>query len=269
MGVGHSIRLRFEHLGSKVLDGISAAFDLLGLFLSTIGGVFHGEKPKGEIANQMHIIGNRSLLFVCVTLGFIGMVMIYQMCLQVSRIMPGQLAQVGPEFMKLLVHDLAPTLTAMMLATRVGAGIAAEIGSMKVTEQIDALRMSGVDPIAYLIVPRFVACVVMTCVLSIVGAVVAYGAGGLAAAGTFDVNLEVFFDPSKVNFAHVGLGLSKAISYGIAIPVISGFCGLRAQGSSEGVGWATTAAVIGSSFAIIVLDFMISAFGLIVLGNGL
>ncbi len=269
MAFARAVQQNMESLGAKALDGISAAFELLSLFLATLQGVFRGERPKGEVAKQLHVIGNRSVLFICVTLGFIGMVMIYQMCLQVSRIMPGQMAQVGPEFLKLLVHDLAPTLTAMMLATRVGAGIAAEIGSMKVTEQVDALRMSGVAPINYLIVPRFIACVVMMVVLSIIGGVVAYIAGGLAASGNFGVNLELFFDTSRVNFTHLGLGLSKAIAYGIAIPIISGFCGLRAQGSSEGVGWATTAAVIGSSLAIIVLDFLISAFGLIFLGAGL
>jgi phospholipid/cholesterol/gamma-HCH transport system permease protein len=157
----------------------------------------------------------------------------------------------------------------MMLSTRVGAGIAAEIGSMKVTEQIDALRMSGVRPIDYLIVPRFLACVIATVALSIYAALIAFGLGGLTANISFNVNPEAFYDFSRVTPTHVGLGLAKAVAYGCAIPVISGFCGLRAQGSSEGVGWATTAAVIGSSFAVILLDFAISAFGLIVLGEGL
>jgi phospholipid/cholesterol/gamma-HCH transport system permease protein len=194
--------------------------------------------------------------------------MTYQTCLQINQI-TGDLSQVGPEFAKILVHDLAPTLTGMMLATRVGAGIAAEVGSMKVTEQVDALRMSGVRPVDYLIVPRFLASVVMTVALSIFGCVIAFAAAGLTAANSFNVNPDIFFDFSRVNYTHLGLGLSKATAYGVAIPVISGFCGLRAKGSSEGVGWATTAAVIGSSFAVILLDFIISAIGLLVFSEGM
>src|SRR5207237_8824487 len=97
---------------------------------------------------QLYQIGNRSLLFVAVTLGFIGMVLVFQTCLQINRV-TGDLSQVGAEFVKILVHEFGPTLTAMMLATRVGAGIAAEVGSMVVTEQVDALRMCTVDPIDY------------------------------------------------------------------------------------------------------------------------
>ena len=222
----------------------------------------------GAIGEQLYAIGNRSLVFVIVTLGFIGMVMTYEACLQLSRVV-GDYSQVGPQYLRLIVSDFAPTLTALMLATRVGAGIAAEIGSMKVTEQIDALRMSGVLPIDYLIVPRFVASVVMTLALTIVGGVVMYGAGGLTAQYSFGVNPHTFFDFQFVRPRHVVMMVVKALSYGAAIPVVAGFCGLRARGSSEGVGWATTAAVIGSSFAVIVLDFVISAAALFVTGGDL
>ncbi len=263
-----NLRSRIQALGGRALDTSSAAADLWRVFARTIIGTFQGGRPKGEVLRQMYIIGNKSLLFVAVTLGFIGMVSIYQSCLQLNRI-TGDLSQIGPEYAKMLMHDFGATLTAMMLATRVGAGIAAEVGSMKVTEQIDALRMSGIAPINYLIVPRFIASVVMTVVLSLFGGIVAFVMGGLAAKSSFGVNPDIFFDLDKVKPIHMVLGMSKAISYGMAIPIISGFCGLRAQGSSEGVGWATTAAVIGSSFAVIVLDFVISAIGLAFFGAGL
>ena len=155
-----------------------------------------------------------------------------------------------------------------MLATRVGAGIAAEIGSMKVTEQVDALRMSGVTPIDYLIAPRFIASVVMGGVLTVFGVLVAYAAGGLTAWTSFDLNPRTYFDVGRVEVFDIALGLIKTLAYAMAIPVISGFCGLRARGSSEGVGAATTAAVIGSSLAVIVLNFIISGIGLILVGRG-
>jgi phospholipid/cholesterol/gamma-HCH transport system permease protein len=268
MSLPSSIADRVEAVGSAALEAGRAAVELWGVFVSTLAGLIRGGRPAGEIARQLHAIGNRSLLFVAVTLGFIGMVMIYQTCLQFNRV-TGDLSQVGLQFLRLVVSDFAPTLTGMMLATRVGAGIAAEIGSMKVTEQVDALRMSGVLPVDYLVVPRFVASVIMTVVLSVLGGAVMFLAGAMTAAWQFGVNTRLFFDVSQVELAHVGLGLTKALAYGAAIPIVAGFCGLRAKGSSEGVGWATTAAVIGSSFAVIVLDFAISVAGFLLLGDQL
>jgi phospholipid/cholesterol/gamma-HCH transport system permease protein len=262
-----TISTHIEALGRLVSNGVRIGFELWDVLVATLWGALRGKRPKGEVLQQAYHIGNRSLLFIGVTLGFIGMVMIYQTGSQVNRI-TGDVSPVGREFAKLLIQDFAPTLTAMMLATRVGAGIAAEIGSMKVTEQIDALRMSGVAPIDYLIVPRFIATLIMSVVLSIFGAVVAFAAAGLTAHLSFGVNPRVFFDASRVEFLDLGLGLSKCVAYGIAIPVVSGFCGLRATGSSEGVGWATTSAVIGSSFAVINIDLVISAIGFVLQVGG-
>ena len=254
---------KIEDVGAAVLSASRAMVDLWLVYVTTIAGIVRGfsrtgRRNRGEVWRQLHSIGNRSLVFIIVTLGFIGMVMTYQACLQIGRV-TGDYSQVGSQFLRLIISDFGPTLTAMMLATRVGAGIAAEIGSMKVTEQIDALRMSGVLPIDYLIVPRFIACVVMTLMLTVVGSVVMHAAGALTANYSFGVNPSTFNDLSFVRPRHVVLMVIKAIAYGAAIPIVAGFCGLRARGSSEGVGWATTAAVIGSSFAVIVLDFVISA----------
>jgi phospholipid/cholesterol/gamma-HCH transport system permease protein len=257
-------------LGGGMMLVVDTALALWLVYVSTIAGLFrrHRRGPKGEIARQMYSIGNRSIVFIIVTLGFIGMVMTYEACIQLSRI-TGDYSQVGSQTIRLIVSDFGPVLTGMMLATRVGAGIAAEIGSMKVTEQIDALRMSGVLPIDYLIVPRFVASLVMTLMLTVLGSVVMFAAGGLTAKYSFGVNPNLFFDISLVRPRHALLAIVKATSFGAAIPVVAGFCGLRARGSSEGVGWATTAAVIGASFAVIVLDFVISAAALFITGGDL
>jgi phospholipid/cholesterol/gamma-HCH transport system permease protein len=260
-----------ERLGAAAVGAVRASVDLVALFFATLAGVVRGRRggrPRGEVTHQMYVIGNRSLVFVAVTLGFIGMVMVYQACLQFTKV-TGDFSQVGVQFIRLVVSDFAPTLTGMMLATRVGAGIAAEIGSMKVTEQIDALRMSGVLPVDYLIVPRFMASIVMTVVLAIMGGAVMWIAGGMTAQYSFHVNPNIFYDMTLVRPVHLFLGLGKALSYGMAIPVVAGFCGLRAQGSSEGVGWATTAAVIGASFAVIVLDFLWSFGGFLLFGGSL
>jgi phospholipid/cholesterol/gamma-HCH transport system permease protein len=152
-----------------------------------------------------------------------------------------------------------------MIAIRVGAGIAAEVGSMVVTEQVYALRMSGVDPIDYLIVPRLWACVIMGLVVTIIAVVVAMASGVMTAHLAFGVNPRTFLDLSGVGGGDVLLGVIKCLAYGAAIPIVAGWCGLGARGGSEGVGTATTRAVIGASLAVIVLDFFISAAGYVLL----
>ena len=261
------LRPAIETIGRGTLGVGGAIADLARVAMGAVAGTLRRGRPRGEVVRQMYLIGNRSLLFVAVTLGFIGMVMVYQTCLLTTQVVDGR-NQVGAQWARLLVLDVGPSLTAMMLATRVGAGIAAEIGSMKVTEQIDALRMSGVMPIDYLIVPRFVACIAMTVVLSVFGTAVSWAAGGLTGYYSFDINPRIFFDLAMVEPAHAVLGLCKAVCYGAAIPIVAGWCGLRAKGSSEGVGAATTAAVIGSSFAVLLLDFILSAIGLVVFDVG-
>ena len=123
---------------------------------------------------------------------------------------------------------------------------------MVVTEQVDALRMCGVEPVEYLLVPRFLATQVMTLTLAVFGVLSAVLMGAWTAHQTFHVPYSVFLDISKVRSTDVLTGVIKALAYG-----------LGAFGGSEGVGWATTRAVVSSSFAVIVLDFLISALALL------
>ncbi len=256
---------------SKALDSvrsvgrgaIGVAADARGLrqmFARTLWGVATFKLERTLLVRQLYHIGNRSLVFVAVTLAFLGMVLTFQTCLQVNKI-TGDLSQIGGDWVRILVHEFGPTLTAMMLSTRVGAGIAAELGSMTVTEQVDALRMCGVDPVDYLVVPRFVACIIMCVVITTFAVLVALAAGTLTASVAFHVNPRVFLDFDKVQSGDIILGLLKCMAYGAAIPVVSSYCGLGARGGSEGVGAATTRAVIGSSFAVLMLDFVLSGLG--------
>lgn len=247
-------------VGGAILGLGGAARELLRIATGTIRYSLWGKRPKGEVLNQMYHVGNKSLLFVCLTLGCLGMVLVYQICLQVNKI-TGDLSQVGAEFIKGMVHAFVPSLTAMMLATRVGAGIAAEIGSMMVTEQVDALRMSGVEPIEYLITPRFIAALFMTIVLTMIALAVAVLAGALMAYASFDVNPGVFLQFDKVTTGDLVIGGTKAILFGASIPIVAGYCGLTTRGGSEGVGSATTRAVINSSLTVILEDFLVSGLG--------
>ncbi len=247
-------------LGAAAIDLLIGGRELYSVFVRTLYYTARGRREKGSTIRQLYEIGNKSLFFLCTTLGFIGMILAYQTILQTQRVVP-DLTMVGATFIELLVRDLAATIGALMLATRVGAGIAAEIGSMVVTEQVDALRMCAADPIDFLIVPRFIASMIMTLVLVVFAGTVAILCGAVTANFAFDIPFRTFFNISLVDFSDVGLGVLKCLSYGAAIPVVSGYCGLSTFGGSEGVGWATTRAVVNSSLAIIVLDFFLSGAG--------
>lgn len=250
-------------LGAPVLDIVRDVRDILSVFVRTLRAVARGKVERRSVVEQMHAIGNRSVFFIAVTMGFIGMILVFQSALQALRIVP-DLTLLGATFAEILIRDLAASIGAMMLATRVGAGIAAEIGSMVVTEQVDALRMCSADPIEYLVAPRFVASIVMTVCLLIFAAVVAFGAGAVTANVIFDVNYLTFANFMLVDTGDMIVGLTKCIAYGAAIPIVSAHRGLTTFGGSEGVGWATTSAVVSSSLAVIVLQFIISALGYVI-----
>jgi phospholipid/cholesterol/gamma-HCH transport system permease protein len=252
-------------LGAAAIDLFIGGRELYSVFVRTLYYVFRGRRDRGAVVRQMFEIGNRSLFFVSITMGFIGMILCYQAGLQAKRVVPDY-TMLGATYLELLVRDLAASLGALMLATRVGAGIAAEIGSMVVTEQVDALRMCAADPIDFLVVPRFLASMVMTTVLIVWGAVIAFGAGAATANVAFDVPIQTFCNMSLIDVGDLTIGLSKCVAYGAAIPIVSGYCGLSTFGGSEGVGWATTRAVVNSSLAIIILNAIISTAGLLVFG---
>ena len=226
-----------------------------------------GRREPGAVLTQMYEIGNKSTFFLTVVMGFIGMIMVYQACVQTKRILP-ELSLIGAAYLELMVRDLAASIGALMLATRVGAGIAAEIGSMVVTEQIDALRMCAADPIDYLIKPRFIASIIMTTVLGVWSCAVAIATGMLTAYVMFEIRPATFWNLSLVSAGDLILGLTKCVAYGAAIPVVSGHSGLSTFGGSEGVGWATTRAVVNSSLAVIALDMFISGAGFYIFPKG-
>jgi phospholipid/cholesterol/gamma-HCH transport system permease protein len=263
-GLFASVLASFGEPALEVWRTVQDIFRVLGLTIYYILHGKRGERRKNEIFAQMHEIGNRSLVFIAVTLGFLGMILIFQAGYQANQI-TGDLQLLGALFLQLLLREFAPTITAMMIATRVGTGMAAHIGSMVVTEQVDALRMSGAQPIDYLVVPRFIASTVMMIVLTIFAVLVSYVAGGLTAYSFFGLNPRTFVDLSMIGWFDINIGLVKALAYGMAIPVTACQAGLSVVGGSEGVGRATTQAVVNASLAVVILDFIISGLGYVVL----
>jgi phospholipid/cholesterol/gamma-HCH transport system permease protein len=250
-------------LGAAAIDLLIGGRELYSVFVRALYYTFNGRREKGALAHQMYEMGNKSLFFLSSTMGFIGMIMVYQAGIQAKRVVPDY-TMLGAIYLELLVRDFAASIGALMLATRVGAGIAAEIGSMVVTEQVDALRMCAADPIDFLIVPRFLASLIMTTCLIVWAGTVAFVAGMFTAYFAFEVPLQTFCNMVMIDVGDVSIGLAKCIAYGAAIPIVSGYCGLSTFGGSEGVGWATTRAVVNTSLAIIILNFFISGAGFLI-----
>lgn len=252
-----------ELVGAVALDLLNTAQELYSVFVRTLYYCVNGRTEQGAIWAQMYAIGNRSIFFITVAMGFIGMILVRQGGLQLERILP-EYSLVGATFLELLVRDFAASIGSLLLATRVGAGIAAEIGSMVVTEQIDALRMCAADPIDYLVKPRFIASIIMTTCLVIWSTFVAFTAGMLTAYVSFDIAPRTFMNLSLVDAGDLVVGLSKCLAYGAAIPIVASHSGLMTFGGSEGVGWATTRAVINASLAVIILNVTLSTLGFLI-----
>lgn len=250
-------------LGARALELFRAGQELYSIFVRTLYYCARGRREPGAVLAQMYEIGNKSVFFLTVVMGFIGMILVFQAGLQTKRVVP-DLSLLGATYLELLVRDLAASIGALMLATRVGAGIAAEIGSMVVTEQVDALRMCAADPIDYLIKPRFIASIFMTTCLIVWSAGIAFASGMLTAYAMFDLSPQTFLNVSLVDVGDLTVGLAKCVAYGAAIPIVSGHSGLSTFGGSEGVGWATTRAVVNSSLTVIILNMFISAAGFLV-----
>ncbi len=212
------------------------------------------------ISDQMLAMGVNSLPLILLTSTFIGAVSAWQAAYQFKGYVP--LRYIGTAVSKAVFIELAPVLTALVVAGRVGAAIAAELGTMRVTEQIDAMETLAIDPVGYLVTPRVISGIIMLPVLVIFADVIAiFGAMGVSVL-LVDVEPETFWNGVKAFFqvSDVISGLIKAVAFGLAISFLGCFHGFKATGGAEGVGKATMRAVVTSSVMILVSDFVIATF---------
>lgn len=217
--------------------------------------------PKNQrrlMFNQMAHLGVNSLPIVSMTLLFAGMVMTLQIVDILLRY--GAQSTLGGVMSVAMGRELGPILTGVVMAGRVGAAMTAEIGTMKVTEQIDALRCMAVNPIAYLVVPRFIACVIMVPMLAFYGYVIGTAGGyGVATLGaglthfTYVNSIELF-----TNISDVVLGMVKAMFFGGIIALVACNEGMNAKSGAEGVGQATTKSVVTSIIFIFICNYILS-----------
>jgi phospholipid/cholesterol/gamma-HCH transport system permease protein len=209
---------------------------------------------------QMLAMGVQSLPLVVLISVFTGAVSTWQAAYQFQDYVP--MRYLGGAVGKAILIELGPVLTALVLAGRVGAAIAAELGTMRVTEQVDALEVMGIDPVRYLVLPRVVSGVLMLPVLVLFANFIAL-MGALVVAVVFvDLSGEVFLNGFKLLFRSKDLyaGLIKAGMFGLIISMIGCYQGFTTRGGAEGVGRATTGAVVVASVLILISDYLIATF---------
>ena len=220
------------------------------------------KKPfdSANITHQMLEIGYKSIPVTAITIFFTGMVMAYQIGRSMDAIMSGSSVFIGSAVTISMFRELCPVLTALLLAGRVGSSIAAQIGTMQVTEQIDALRTLYTNPVQYLAVPRFLACLVMAPLLTILNNMMGVLGGALISYLGLGISVSKYFD-NIIQFVRIEdlfSGLIKSVFFGIIVAVIACYQGFATRGGAEGVGRSTIAAVVYSSMAILISDYFLT-----------
>lgn len=245
-----------EAIGKNVLRTVEAAGEITILFGQTVR-LLNKMKPL-HVIQQMAHLGVNSLPIVLLTMMFTGMVMTVQIAHEFIKY--GVQSSVGGVMAVGMGRELAPVLTGVVVAGRVGAAITAEIGSMKVTEQIDALRVMATNPVAYLVAPRLTACVFMLPVLVIFGDVIGTLGGYMMATWYAGISSFSYINSIKVFTVANDIvgGLIKSMFFGAIIAIIGCYKGLTTQQGAEGVGRATTSSVVTSIILIFISNYFLS-----------
>ncbi len=246
---------------------LGRAFQLYGETIAYLGAtiqdVFTSKKRRQQVIStwldQLYWIGNKSASIVLSTIAFVGMISIVEMSFQMNRVLHS--TDFVPGFAALIIfREFASVIPAAMMAGKVGAGITAEIGSMQITEQIDALRLISLNPVKHLVVPRFVACVVAMILLSSIASLVAFTTAMMVTDVKLQISPEMFVNTALffVGPSDIWVNVFKAFVFGQIIPIIASLYGFLTRGGAEGVGLACTKAVVYSGLVIVILDFFIT-----------
>ena len=231
------------------------------LFGKTLRNFLKRPREHMTFRQQLEEIGVRSLPVVSLTAAFGGLVFGFQTYIGFHRyIGVGSEAFGGPIITLGLAKELIPILVGLMISGRVGSSMAAEIGTMKITEQIDALHSLGANPVRYLVVPRTLAAFIMTPCLTLYGDIIGIAAGYFYMVVLMGVNRVTYlsYTLQYMEIWDVITGLIKAAVFGIVIAIVGCWQGMQTEGGAEGVGRATTRTVVFSSITILILNFFIS-----------
>jgi phospholipid/cholesterol/gamma-HCH transport system permease protein len=228
------------------------------LNLDVARGLFSRPFYWHDVVEQFDVIGTGSLTVVLLTGAFTGMVMALQMGLTLDQF--GARSVVGRVVSATLVKELGPVLTALMVTGRVGSGIAAELGSMAVTEQISALRALGTDPVRKLVIPRILAGVLLLPVLTVLSDAIGMLGAAIITSTQLHVAVSVFWNNvvQGLYIQDIWMGLIKPFVLGFVLVSIACYVGLGTSGGTQGVGRSTTNAVVAGSVAVLAMDFLVT-----------
>ena len=231
-------------LGTGVARGLSYFGELSELHMRTLVHLLRGAIEIKPTVDQMSSVGVSSLPIVAVTMLFSGMVFSYHVADQAMLLGAG--VYIGWMVAETMARELGPALTAIVVAARAGSAMAAELGTMKVTEQIDALRTMATDPVQYLVVPRYLAAMLMVPLLTLIAGIIGVTGGYVIANLTAGMTSASYFGSIQGNLEiwTVTAGIIKSVFFGIIIAVIGCHQGLYTEKASEEVGRATTRAVV-------------------------
>ncbi len=250
----------FQRLGDSVLNMLEEIGAFTIFSLQTIRWIFARPFDFKELLNQMYEVGYKSIPVGAVSSFFIGMVMALQLGVSIEKVIQGTSTIMGGGIAIAMVRELAPVITAVLLAGRVGSAMAAEVGTMKVTEQIDALSTLATNPIHYLSTPRFLATFLSLPLVTVFAIIAGVCGGALISNITLDITFNKYFETAEiwVNPEDMISGVGKTFFFGAEIALVSCFTGFRAKGGAEGVGKATIQAVVVSYTLIIISDYFIT-----------
>ncbi len=244
--------------GDSFRRQVSALQDYSLLVVQSLANIFTAPRYIGDTFEQMDVIGVGSLPIVLLTGFFIGAVMVLQTSAQFERF--GETALTGDVVALALVRELGPTITALLVAGRNSSGMASELGSMTVTEQVDAMRAMGTDPMRKLVTPRVIATILMLPLLTTVADFIGLVGGYLVSHFELHLSAAQFWERAinALDFGDLVQGLTKPLVFGLIISTVGCYQGLKVRGGAEGVGRATTTAVVVASVSVITADFFLS-----------
>lgn len=229
------------------------------LSAQTVRGVFSAPLRVKEIIAQIHFVAIESLPMIILCVCAAAMVTIIEASFHMKLVIQND--SMVPGFASaLILRELGTVVMALLITSRVGAGVAAEVGTMKITEQIDALKMLGLNIVQFLVVPRFIACVIAGALLSLIANTACLAAAVIVSVARLGYTPELFVSMSRpfISLQDIYFAIIKGAVFGAVIPLFACYSGFNCKPGAEGVGLATTNAVVSSSLAIIGLDFMMS-----------
>ena len=247
-----------QRIGRATLGSLAGMGRGFRLFCGVVGSLNHVWKRRREIAEQMHILVIGSLPLVVTTAAFTGAITAVQTGYQMRAYVP--MIFLGTVVTKSVILEMGPVLAALVVGSRVSANYAAELGTMKVTEQLDAMEIMAIDPLKYLGVPRFVAAVLMMPVITLIADLIAIVGGLVVSVVTLDVTVQTFTEGMRLfwEIGDVVTGVGKTFFFGGVIAMSGIYNGFNTQGGAEGVGRATMKAVVGTCLSVLVADYILN-----------